>query len=53
MHQFLSVFNRFKKFIRLFEIITGIFLVLVGVLIYTNWLSRLSGYAGILFKGFE
>lgn len=53
MHQFLSVFNRFKKFIRLFEIITGVFLVLVGVLIYTNWLSRLSGYAGILFKGFE
>lgn len=53
MHQFLSAFNRFKKYIRLFEIITGIFLMMIGVLIYTNWLSRLSGYAGILFKGFE
>lgn len=53
MHQFLTVFNRFKKYIRLFEVITGIFLMMIGVLIYTNWLSRLSGYAGILFKGFE
>lgn len=53
MHKFLLVFNRFKKYIRLFEIITGVFLMLVGVLIYSNWLSRLSGYAGILFKGFE
>lgn len=53
MHKFLLVFNRFKKYIRLFEIITGVFLMLIGVLIYSNWLSRLSGYAGILFKGFE
>lgn len=53
MHQFLTLFNRFKKYIRLFEIITGIFLMLIGILIYTNWLTRLSGYAGIIFKGFE
>ncbi len=53
MHKFLLAFNRFKKYIRMFEIITGIFLMLIGVLIYSNWLSRLSGYAGILFKGFE
>lgn len=53
MHQFLAAFNRFKKYIRLFEILTGIFLMLIGVLIYSNWLSRLSGYAGIFFKGFE
>jgi cytochrome c-type biogenesis protein len=53
MHQFLVIFNRFKKFIRIFEIITGLFLVLVGILIYTNGLSRLSGYASMLFKGFE
>jgi len=53
MHQFLIVFNRFKKFIRVFEICTGLFLVVVGILIYTNALARLSGYAGMLFKGFE
>lgn len=53
MHQFLVAFNRFKKYIRLFEIITGIFLVIIGVMIYSNWLSRLSGYAGSIFKVFE
>ncbi|MEI6703570.1 MAG: cytochrome c biogenesis CcdA family protein [Deltaproteobacteria bacterium] len=53
MHQFIVAFNRFKKYIRLFEIITGIFLMVIGVLIYSNWLSRLSGYAGDLYKVFE
>jgi cytochrome c-type biogenesis protein len=53
MHQFMVAFNRFKKYIRLCEIITGIFLMVIGILIYSNWLSRLSGYAGILYKGFE
>ena len=53
MHQFLTLFNRFKKYIRMFEIITGLFLIVVGVLLYSNWLSRLSGYTTILFKGLE
>lgn len=53
MHQFMAVFNRFKKFIRVFEICTGFFLVLVGILIYTNGLTRLSAYASMLFKGIE
>lgn len=53
MHQFLRIFNRFKKFIRLFEIVTGLFLVIIGLLIYSNWLTRLSGYATMLFKGIE
>lgn len=53
MHQFLQFFNRFKKYIRLFEIITGMFLVLVGMLLYFNWLTRLSGYLTILFTGFK
>src|SRR6185369_9961947 len=44
MHRFLIVFNRFKKHIRVFEIITGVFLMVIGVLIYSNLLSRLSGY---------
>lgn len=53
MHRFLEVFNRFKKYIHVFEIITGVFLVAIGVLIYSNWLSRLSGYVTIFYKGFE
>ena len=53
MHRFLIIFTRFKRYIHAFEIITGIFLIIIGVLIYSNWLSRLSGYATILFKGFE
>lgn len=53
MHRFLEVFNRFKKYIHAFEIITGVFLVVIGVLIYSNWLSRLSGYVTIFYKGFE
>jgi cytochrome c-type biogenesis protein len=53
MNRFLVVFNRFKKFIPVFEIITGIFLIIIGVLIYSNWLSRLSGYVSIFYKGIE
>lgn len=53
LHQFLSLFNRFKKYIRVFEIFTGLFLIIVGVLLFSNWLSRLSGYTTILFKGLE
>ncbi|GAC1465138.1 MAG: cytochrome c biogenesis protein CcdA [Desulfuromonadaceae bacterium] len=53
MHRFLVVFNRFKKYIRVCEVITGIFLIVIGVLIYTNWLSRLSGFVNIFYKGFE
>jgi len=39
MHQFLVIFNRFKKYIRIFEVITGLFLVLIGILIFTNSMS--------------
>ncbi len=53
MHQFLVFFNRFKKYIRIFEIVTGVFLIIVGVLIFTNYLSVLSGYVSMLFGGRE
>ena len=53
MHQFLSIFNRFKKSIRIIEIVTGVFLMIVGFLIYSNWLTRLSGYTSLMFKGIE
>ena len=49
MHQFLLFFNRFKKYIRLFEIVTGIFLIIVGIMIFTNYLSVLGRYTNVLF----
>ncbi len=51
MHQFLVFFNRFKKYIRIFEITTAVFLMVVGVLIFTNYLTILSRYASALFGG--
>lgn len=51
MHQFIVMFQRFKKYIRMFEICTGVFLVLVGIMIYFNWLSRLAGVLTSLFGG--
>ncbi len=51
MHQFLVVFNRFKKYIRLFEIFTGVFLIIVGILVFGNYLSRLSRYIPSIFGG--
>ncbi|BDV42372.1 cytochrome C biogenesis protein CcdA [Geotalea uraniireducens] len=51
MHQFLVFFNRFKKYIRLLEIVTGVFLVVVGVMIYGNYLNILSRYAMKWFGG--
>ncbi len=51
MHQFLVAFNRFKKYIRLFEIVTGLFLILVGVLIFTNYFTILSRYTNMLLGG--
>ncbi|GAB7026985.1 cytochrome c biogenesis CcdA family protein [Geotalea toluenoxydans] len=51
LHQFLVLFTRFKKYIRIFEIITGVFLMVVGILIFTNNLSLFSRYATIWFGG--
>lgn len=53
MHRFIVAFNRFKKYIRIFEIMTGVLLMVIGVLIYTNWLPRLSGYLDTLLRVFE
>jgi cytochrome c-type biogenesis protein len=44
MHQFLIFFRRFKRHIRLFEIFTGILMVVVGILIFTNYLTVISRY---------
>jgi len=44
LHRFLIIFNRFKKYIRMFEIITGLFLVVVGLMIFFDRLSSLQRY---------
>jgi cytochrome c-type biogenesis protein len=44
MHSFIATFNRFKKYIRVFEITTGLFLVLVGVLIFFDYLTVLGTF---------
>jgi cytochrome c-type biogenesis protein len=51
LHRFLVFFNRYRRYIRLMEIITGIFLMIVGVLIFTNSLSRLSMLVTTVFGG--
>lgn len=52
MHQFLTLFNKFKKFIRLFEITTGFLLILVGILIFTDFLNTIGSHLNRLFSGF-
>jgi len=51
-HAFLSFFERFKKYIRLFEIITGVLLMVAGVLLFFDQFTRLAGYFYQLFPPF-
>lgn len=44
IHRFLTLFNRFKKYIRIFEITTGVFLIIVGILIFFDRLTMLQRY---------
>ena len=53
LHRFLGFFNRYKKHIRIMEIITGAFLIIIGIMVFTNYLSVLSRYVTILFGGGE
>jgi cytochrome c-type biogenesis protein len=43
-HGFLTFFNRFRKHIRLVEIGTGVMLMVVGVMLFFDLFSRLTGY---------
>jgi cytochrome c-type biogenesis protein len=49
MHQFLIFFRRFKRHIRMFEVLTGVLMVVVGVLIFTNYLTVISRYTSAWF----
>jgi cytochrome c-type biogenesis protein len=50
LHKFLGYFNKYKKYIRIFEIITGIFLIIIGILIFSNYLSFLTRLANKWFS---
>jgi cytochrome c-type biogenesis protein len=50
LHKFLILFNRFKKMIRIFEIVTGVFLIVVGILVFTNSLTTISRYITVFFS---
>ncbi|MEA3466307.1 MAG: cytochrome c biogenesis protein CcdA [Thermodesulfobacteriota bacterium] len=43
-HSFLKFFNRFKKHIRVMEIITGTMMIVVGILLFFNLFADLSSY---------
>jgi cytochrome c-type biogenesis protein len=43
-HAFLSFFERFKKYIRVVEMITGILLMIAGVLLFFDQFPRITGY---------
>ena len=43
-HSFLNFFNRFRKYIRLMEIFTGVLLMAAGVMLFFDMIGRFSGY---------
>ena len=42
-HWFLNFFDRFKRHIRIVEVLTGVLLMLVGVLLFFDLFNRMSG----------
>jgi len=44
LNRFLSFYNRFKRHFRALEIVSGILILGVGVLIFTNQMTRLNQY---------
>ncbi len=43
-HSFLSFFNRFRKHIRVTEIVTGVLLMIVGLFLFLDLFGKMSGY---------
>lgn len=52
LEHFLTTFQRIKRHMRALQIVTGLFLMLVGALIFTNGLSKISGWMTILMGRF-
>jgi cytochrome c-type biogenesis protein len=43
-HQFLTTFNRFRKYIRLIEIVTGVMLMIVGIMLMFHLMRDLTTF---------
>lgn len=50
VNKFLSFYSRFRRHLHTVEVISGIFLIVFGLLIATGNFTRLSGYLGFLNK---
>ncbi len=48
-HSFLGFFDRFKKHIRITEIVTGVLLMIAGILLFFDLFSRIAGFLYQLF----
>ncbi len=48
-HSFLGFFERFKKHIRITEIVTGVLLMIAGILLFFDLFSRIAGFLYQLF----
>jgi len=44
---FLKFFSRFRKYLRVVEVLSGLLLVMIGVLIFTGRLSALARYLSV------
>lgn len=44
LNKMITLFNFFKKHSKIIEIISGIFLIILGILIITGWINLLSSY---------
>lgn len=49
INTFLNYFNRFKKHMRIVSVVSGLFLIVMGVLIYTNYFAIFTGYLNAWF----
>lgn len=48
INRFLSFYGRFRKHLHAVEVFSGVLLIVVGVMIFTNSLTRLAGYLSFL-----
>ncbi len=49
INRFLKYFNKIKKYMRAISIVSGLFLIIMGVLIYTNYFAIFTGYLNAWF----
>lgn len=49
INTFLKYFDRFKKHMRVVSIVSGVFLIFMGLLIYTNYFAIFTGYLNAWF----